>query len=95
MKKMKRILALAAAIALASLYVITFLLAVFGSERTQGWLMASVVLTVLIPSLAYAMLLVYKVFSGKNQDQAFRRAERDQSAADKQASKDRSASKKA
>lgn len=77
MKKLKRAAALAGAAALIFLYVVTCLLAIFGSEDTKGWLMASIVMTVLIPVLLYAIRLVARVFSGKNQDEAFRKAEKE------------------
>ena len=58
MKSAKRILALAAAVVILGLYVITFFLGVFGSPNTKNWLMASVVMTVVVPVLIYAMFLV-------------------------------------
>lgn len=75
MKKAKRILALTGAVLLVFMYAATMLLAIFGSENTKGWLMASIVMTVIIPVLIYAMILVARVFSGKNQDEAYRKAE--------------------
>lgn len=75
MQKLKRIFALAGAICLIALYAVTLLLAVFGNEGTKDWLMASSVMTVLIPVLLYAMSLIARVFSGKNQEDAYRKAE--------------------
>lgn len=76
MKKPKRILAFAGAVLLIFMYAATMLLAIFGNENTQGWLMASIVLTVIVPVLLYAIRLVARVFSGKNQEDAFRNAEK-------------------
>ena len=65
MKSAKRILALAAAVVILGLYVITFFLGVFGSPNTKNWLMASVVMTVVVPVLIYAMFLVARILSGR------------------------------
>lgn len=64
MKKMKRILAWAGILLLLGLYLVTFLLGVFGSEATRGMFMASVACTVIIPVLFYAMLLIAKLLKG-------------------------------
>ena len=73
MKKLRRVLALVGAILLIGMYLATMLLAIFGNADSKGWLMASIVMTVLIPVLLYAIQLVARVFSGKNQKEAFRR----------------------
>ena len=57
MKKLKRILALIAAVLLAGMYITTFILGITGNENTKGLLMASIACTVLIPVLFYAMIL--------------------------------------
>ena len=74
MKKLRRVLALVGAILLIGMYLATMLLAIFGNADSKGWLMASIVMTVLIPVLLYAIQLVARVFSGKNQKEAFRKA---------------------
>ena len=71
MKKLRRVLALIGAILLIGMYLATMLLAIFGNADSKGWLMASIVMTVLIPVLLYAIQLVARVFSGKNQKEAF------------------------
>ncbi len=83
MKKLRRVLALIGAILLAGMYLATMLLAMFGNADSKGWLMASIVMTVLIPVLLYAMQLIARVFSGKNQKEAFRKAEAEQKASEK------------
>ncbi len=83
MKKLRRVLALIGAILLAGMYLATMLLAMFGNADSKGWLMASIVMTVLIPVLLYAIQLIAKVFSGKNQKEAFRKAEAEQKASEK------------
>ena len=68
MKKLKRILALIAAIALAGMYIVTFILGVTGNENTQGMLMASIAATVIIPVVFYAMILVARVLKRSAQE---------------------------
>lgn len=77
MNKVKRILALIGAILLVCMYAATLLLAVFGNENTQGWLMASLVMTVIIPVLLYAMRLFARIFSGKSSKEAFDKSEKE------------------
>ena len=58
--KMKRILALAGAVLLAGLYLITLVLAFADPTASKDWLKASVVCTVVIPIFLYAYLLIYR-----------------------------------
>lgn len=58
--KMKRILALASAVLLAGLYLITLILAFADPTASKDWLKASVVCTVVIPIFLYAYLLIYR-----------------------------------
>ena len=60
--KMKRILALAGAVLLAGLYLITLILAFADPTASKDWLKASVVCTVVIPIFLYAYLLIYRYF---------------------------------
>ncbi|MCI8334088.1 MAG: hypothetical protein HFH25_05850 [Lachnospiraceae bacterium] len=60
MDKMKRILALAGAVLLAGLYLITLILAFADPTASKDWLKASVVCTVVIPIFLYAYLLIYR-----------------------------------
>jgi len=73
MEKLKRILALAGVVIILALYLVTFLLGVFGSADMKNWLTAALVLTVLIPVLVYAVLLVARLVSGKNVKDTFDR----------------------
>lgn len=77
MKKAKRILALAGVFLLIGMYAATLFLALFGSESTQGWLMASIVMTVIVPVLLYAMRLIARLFSGRHEEEAFDKAEKE------------------
>ena len=58
--KMKRILALAGAVLLAGLYLITLILAFADPTASKDWLKASVVCTVVIPIFLYSYLLIYR-----------------------------------
>ena len=87
MKKLRRVLALIGAILLAGMYLATMLLAMFGNADSKGWLMASIVMTVLIPVLLYAIQLIARVFSGKNQKEAFRKAAAEQTVSEKKENK--------
>ena len=63
MKKMKQIMAWIGIIILVALYLITFLLGIFGNEHTKGMLMASIICTVVVPCLMYGMILIARVLS--------------------------------
>lgn len=63
MKKLKRILALIGAVLLFSMYGITLVLALIGSDYALELLKASIVSTVLLPVLLYAYILVYRLLS--------------------------------
>lgn len=77
MQKVKRIFALIAAIVLIGMYVVTFLIAVFGGADSKNWLIASVVVTVLVSVLGYAISLMARTLSGKNTEEQIRKAERE------------------
>lgn len=68
MKKLKRILAWIGIIVLLGLYLTTFLLGILGNESTKDLLLASIVCTVVVPVLLYAMLLVARVLSGSKKE---------------------------
>ena len=68
MEKMKKIMAWVGIIVLLSLYLVTFLLGIFGSPATKDLLMASLACTVIVPCLMYAMLLIARVLGGKKDD---------------------------
>lgn len=62
----RRLLALAAAIILAGLYILTLLFAVTGNENTMGMLMASLFASIAIPIFIYVFQLASKVFRKGN-----------------------------
>jgi high-affinity Fe2+/Pb2+ permease len=64
-KKTARILALAGALLLASLYGITLVFALFKSPHADRLLMASIFCTLFIPVLLYGIQLIRKVASRK------------------------------
>lgn len=61
MKKTKRILALAGALLLFSMYGMTIVFALIGSENSLKLLRASIACTVIVPVFLYAYILVYRV----------------------------------
>ena len=63
MKQLKRILAFAGVILVAGIWIGTFLTAVLGGSKEL--LTALIVLSVVVPVLIYAILLVAKIVSGK------------------------------
>ena len=69
MQKLKRILALCGAVFLAGLYLLTFILGVFGNENTHRFLTACIVCTVIIPVLLYAMFLIARILDRRNRPQ--------------------------
>ena len=70
MKKIKRIAAWIGIIVLAVLYLITFLVGIFGLGSTRGLLMACVACTVIIPVLMYAFLLLARLLESRHQPDA-------------------------
>lgn len=78
MQKVKRILALAGVILLVAMYGITLVLGLTASPATKGMLTASLMCTIIIPILLYAMMLVARVFSQKNADEPGKNAAKGQ-----------------
>ena len=78
MQKAKRILALAGVILLVAMYGITLVLGLTASPATKGMLTASLMCSIIIPILLYAMMLVARVFSQKNADEPDKIAAKDQ-----------------
>jgi ABC-type transport system involved in cytochrome c biogenesis permease component len=63
MNQLKRIMAFAGVILVAGIWIGTFLTAVLGGSKEL--LTALIVLSVVVPVLIYAILLVAKIVSGK------------------------------
>ncbi|MBE5957257.1 MAG: hypothetical protein E7254_00130 [Lachnospiraceae bacterium] len=68
MDKFKRIVCIIGVVLLVSLYVITLISAFFTDSDSHGLFMASVYSTVVVPAFIYAILLIAKVLSPKNDD---------------------------
>lgn len=68
--RLKKILAWAGIILLAGIYLTTFILGFFGSPATADLLKASIVCTVVVPVLMYAMLLLARVLKDKDHSSA-------------------------
>jgi|GEM_PF-3133513 len=77
LKKLQRIAAMAGVVLLLGLYLVTFILGVFGNADTQKLFMACVVLTVLVPVLLYAMFLTARILSGRGMKEGIEQAERE------------------
>lgn len=60
MKKVKKIAALIGVILILSMYIISFISAIFASEHATGLFISSVFCTIAIPILLYGFILVYK-----------------------------------
>lgn len=66
--KIKRILALAAAVLLVALYGSTLVFALMGSPNSKSLLMASIYCTIAVPILLYAWQLACRMFGKKKDD---------------------------
>ena len=69
MKNMKRIFALAGAVILIALYLLTFLFSLMDSELAHGLFGASFACTFIIPVVSYACILVYLLSHKDDDDQ--------------------------
>ena len=63
MDKLKRVMAMAGVILVAGIWIATFLIGVLGGPKEL--LTAFLVLSVIVPVLIYAILLISKIVSGK------------------------------
>ncbi|MCR5735297.1 MAG: hypothetical protein K6G22_11900 [Lachnospiraceae bacterium] len=64
--RLKRILALIAAVLLALMYLSTLIFALLRSPHYMELLRASIALTLILPALLYAYLLIYRVLKDKD-----------------------------
>ena len=69
LKKMKRALALGAVAAIALLFMVTLILAFIDTEKARELLMASIVATIVIPTLIYVYLWLFQLFTKKKEDE--------------------------
>lgn len=67
-KRTKRILAWIGIVLLVALYVVTFILALLESPAAQAMFRGSLYMTVMIPFLLYAFMLVYRVLNRSNDE---------------------------
>ena len=70
MEKIKRILALAGALLLASLYICTLIFALMDSPAASRLLTASVAATILVPVLLYAYILIARLLKDRGEKQS-------------------------
>lgn len=66
MRKLKRILALLAAILLIAMYVVTLIFGLSANPAAKNMLMASIACTVILPCLIYGFMLVARVLDNRN-----------------------------
>ena len=66
LKKMKRALAIGALAAIAFLLIITLILAFIDTDKARELLMASLIATIVIPTLIYIYLWLFRLFSKKD-----------------------------
>lgn len=63
-KRFKQVLAIVGIVIIAGLYITTLILAITGSEKTNGLFMASIFCTVMIPLIMYILSWLYKRLKG-------------------------------
>lgn len=68
MKKAKRVFALIGVILLIGLYGSTIVCAIFDNSATMIYLKASIVATVMLPSLLWIYIFIYKLCNKDNDD---------------------------
>ncbi len=68
MKTVKRILAIIGIVLLASLYVITIVLALTDDPNTMNAFRASIYCTVLVPVLIWAYAFIYRLLKNDNNE---------------------------
>ncbi|MCD7764043.1 MAG: DUF1418 family protein [Lachnospiraceae bacterium] len=69
MQRIKRIAAMIGVILLVGMYVATLVLALSSNPQAQNLLMASIVCTVVVPVLIYAMELVARVLGPSDKEE--------------------------
>ncbi|MCD7841372.1 MAG: hypothetical protein LUG56_02770 [Lachnospiraceae bacterium] len=69
MQRIKRIAAMIGVILLVGMYVATLILSLSSSPQAQNLLMASIVCTVVVPVLIYAMELVARVLGPSDKEE--------------------------
>ncbi len=72
MKRVKKVIAVILCIVLIGLYVATFVLSLIDSENTRNLLTASIFMTVVVPVVLYAMMLVAKIWGGDEREEDFK-----------------------
>lgn len=64
-RKIRQVLAILGIMILIGLYVMTFIFALLSSPNAANWFKASLYATIIIPTLLYAYLLIYKYLKNK------------------------------
>ena len=69
MSKVKRIAAIIGLVLIVSMYLISFLSALFATEYSYGLFMASIFCTIVIPIMIYLFIAVYKIVHKNDETQ--------------------------
>lgn len=69
MSKTKRIAAIIGIVLILSMYLISFLSAIFATEYSHGLFMASIFCTIIIPLMIYMYIAVYKIVHRKDESE--------------------------
>ncbi len=69
MSKVKRIAAIIGLVLIVSMYLISFLSALFATEYSYGLFMASIFCTIVIPIMIYLFIAVYKMVHKNDETQ--------------------------
>jgi large-conductance mechanosensitive channel len=67
MSKVKRIAAMIGLIFIVSMYLVSFLSALFATEYSYGLFMASIFSTIVVPIMIYLFIMVYKMVHKKDE----------------------------
>ncbi len=68
MKRVQRVLSLAAVVLLVGMYVMTLVFAISDSPQADGLFRASLACTIIVPVFLYANLLIYRYLRGRNEE---------------------------
>ena len=66
MKNFKKIVCILGVVILVGIYILALISAIFNKEGSNGLFMAAIYSTVVIPAFMYAILLLHKVLSKRN-----------------------------
>lgn len=68
LEKLKKIVAVAGVLLLLNMYLISLLFAFMKASFAKDWLMASLLTTIVVPVLLYAIILIQRVLKNKKDE---------------------------